>query len=53
MIDADPQGSLSISLGVQEPDKLSYSLATVMMNIINDEEVNHDMPQLAMRQKSM
>lgn len=37
MIDADPQGSLSISLGVQEPDKLSYSLATVMMNIINDE----------------
>jgi len=38
MIDADPQGSLSISLGVQEPDKLSYSLATVMMNIINDEE---------------
>ena len=38
MIDADPQGSLSISLGVQEPDKLSYSLATVMMNIINDED---------------
>lgn len=37
IIDADPQGSLSISLGVQEPDKLSYSLATVMMNIINDE----------------
>ena len=37
MIDADLQGSLSISLGVQEPDKLSYSLATVMMNIINDE----------------
>ena len=37
MIDADPQGSLSISLGVLEPDKLSYSLATVMMNIINDE----------------
>ena len=36
MIDADPQGSLSISLGVQEPDKLSYSLAAVMMNIIND-----------------
>ena len=40
LIDADPQGSLSISLGVQEPDKLSYSLATVMMNIINDEEID-------------
>lgn len=40
LIDADPQGSLSISLGVQELDKLSYSLATVMMNIINDEEID-------------
>lgn len=40
LIDANPQGSLSISLGVQEPDKLSYSLATVMMNIINDEEID-------------
>ena len=40
LIDADPQGSLSISLGVQEPDKLSYSLATVMMNIINDEKID-------------
>lgn len=25
LIDADPQGSLSISLGVAEPDKLQYS----------------------------
>lgn len=40
MIDADPQGSLSISLGCQEPDKLSYSLATVLMNIINDEPID-------------
>lgn len=39
MIDADPQGSLSISLGCQEPDKLSYSLATVLMNIINDDVI--------------
>ena len=38
LIDADPQGSLTISLGCQEPDKLEYSLATVMMKIINDEE---------------
>ncbi len=40
MIDADPQGSLSISLGVQEPDKLNYTLTTVMMNVINDEPIN-------------
>lgn len=40
LIDADPQGSLSISLGIEEPDKLDISLATVMMKIINDEPVN-------------
>lgn len=40
LIDADPQGSLTISLGFQEPDKLEYSLATVMMKIINDESFN-------------
>ena len=38
MIDADPQGSLSISLGFDEPDKLEKSLATIMLKIINDEE---------------
>ena len=37
LIDADPQGSLTISLGCQEPDKLEYSLATVMMRVVNDE----------------
>ena len=28
MIDADPQGSLTISLGYEEPDEMEYSLAT-------------------------
>lgn len=37
MIDADPQGSLTISLGYQEPDNLEYTLATALMKIINDE----------------
>jgi len=36
-IDADPQGSLTISFGFTEPDGLEYSLASVMMKIINDE----------------
>lgn len=40
MIDADPQGSLSISLGINEPDQLEYTLATAMLNIINEEEVD-------------
>lgn len=38
MIDADPQGSLTISLGYPEPDKMDNTLATVLMNVINDEE---------------
>ena len=40
MIDADPQGSLTISLGCDEPDRLEYSLATAMINIINDEDID-------------
>lgn len=40
LIDADPQGSLTISLGCDEPDSLDYSLATAMINIINDEEID-------------
>ena len=40
LIDADPQGSLTISLGFSEPDRLDYSLANAMMKIINDEEVD-------------
>ena len=40
MIDADPQGSLSISLGISEPDQLEYTLATAMLNIINEEEID-------------
>ena len=38
LIDADAQGSLTASLGVQEPDRPEITLATIMSNIINDEE---------------
>ena len=38
LIDTDPQGSLSISLGYSEPDAMEKTLATLMMNIVNDEE---------------
>lgn len=40
LIDADPQGSLTISLGYSEPDQMEYTLATAMMKIINDEQVD-------------
>ena len=38
LIDTDPQGSLSISLGYPDPDAMEKTLATLMMNIVNDEE---------------
>lgn len=40
LIDADPQGSLTISLGITEQDEIEYSLATVMMKIVNGEEID-------------
>ena len=39
LIDADAQGSLTASLGFREPDKLEVTLATVMANIIIEEEM--------------
>lgn len=40
MIDSDPQGSLTISLGCAEPDNLDYSLANALINIINEDPVD-------------
>jgi chromosome partitioning protein len=40
IVDADPQHSSTISLGVAEPDKLAFTLATAMRNIINEQEIN-------------
>jgi len=39
LIDSDPQGSLSISLGFTEQDKLPYTLSTAMMQAIEDQPV--------------
>lgn len=36
LIDADPQGSLTASLGYGQPDDIKDTLATIMGNIIND-----------------
>ena len=40
LIDADPQGSLTVSLGYVEPDELGITLATIMMDIINEGELS-------------
>ena len=39
LIDADAQGSLTASLGYVEPDKIEVTLATIMGDLINDEEI--------------
>lgn len=36
LVDTDPQGSLSISLGYPQPDKLPTTIATVMEKVITD-----------------
>ncbi len=42
LIDADPQGSMTISLGYAEPDEMENTLATLMTNIVDDETLNLD-----------
>lgn len=37
LIDSDPQGSLSISLGIEKPDNLTISLATILDKIMIEE----------------
>ncbi len=37
LVDADPQGSLTVSLGVKNPDGLDVSLSTLMQSVIDDE----------------
>lgn len=39
LIDADPQGSLTSSLGYPEPDEIKNTLSTIMMAIINDDPI--------------
>ena len=37
LVDADPQGSLTISMGWQQPDELSVTLSTLMAKAMNDQ----------------
>lgn len=37
LIDADAQGSLTVSLGYTEPDRLEVTLATIMERIVNED----------------
>ena len=43
LIDADPQGSLTASLGFAEPDELHETLATVLAAVMEDEPFSAEM----------
>ena len=40
LIDNDPQGSLTASLGFEDPDGMTDTIASIMMNVINEEEMD-------------
>ena len=40
LVEADAQGSMAVSLGIQEPDELDVTLVNIMEKIINDEDVD-------------
>ena len=39
LVDADPQGSLTISMGWQQPDELPTTLSTLMVKATNDQSI--------------
>lgn len=49
LIDGDPQASLSISLGYDEPDKLEVSLVDILSNVVNEEEIPENYAVLNVR----
>jgi chromosome partitioning protein len=40
LVDSDPQGSLTISLGNPQPDQLPVTLATIMGKVLNEETID-------------
>ncbi len=39
LIDADPQGSLTLALGIRKPDELNYTLANLMRSAAAEEDI--------------
>ena len=40
LIDGDPQGSLTISLGYREPDRMEITLATLLTEVMEEKSVS-------------
>ena len=47
VIDNDPQGSMTASLGYQNPDELPVTLATILTNVVEEETFENDLGILA------
>ena len=39
LVDTDPQGSMTISLGIGEPDELDYTISNIFICQVNEEEI--------------
>ena len=39
LIDSDPQASLTMCLGIQEPDQLDATIVDVIDRVVNEEEI--------------
>jgi chromosome partitioning protein len=42
LVDGDPQGSLTISMGIQDPDSLTETLSTLMLAEMEDKQIPPD-----------
>ncbi len=40
LVDCDPQGSLTISLGHSQPDQLPITLSTILSKVVNEEKIS-------------
>lgn len=40
LIDGDPQGSMTISLGYREPDRLEYTLSTLLSEVMEEKKLS-------------
>ena len=43
LIDADPQASLTVSMGIPKPDELEVTLANILQRVVDDKDYDLDM----------
>ena len=43
LIDADPQASLTVSMGIPQPDELNTTLSNILQRVVDDKDYDLDM----------